>query len=73
MLPNLVKKTKQTYAYTITSFNLGMFKGAHDVFALIVNFLRDNQMSKHITIGLFEASKTLGQTFARSFKAIYMA
>jgi hypothetical protein len=42
MLPNLVKKTKQTYAYTITSFNLGMFKGAHDVFALIVNFLRDN-------------------------------
>lgn len=42
MLPNLVKKTKQTYVYTITSFNLWMFQGAHDGFALIVKNLRDN-------------------------------
>jgi hypothetical protein len=34
-------------------------KGAHDVFALVVNFSRQDWMLKHITIGFFEAFETL--------------
>jgi hypothetical protein len=66
MLSNLVKKTKQTYVlpilakfvFVIISFNVWMSKGAHDVFALVVNFLRENCMPKHIMISLFKTSKT---------------
>jgi hypothetical protein len=35
-----------------------MFKGAH-IFALIVKFLVANWVSRHITIGSFEAFKNL--------------
>jgi hypothetical protein len=46
MLFNLVGKTKQTYVILILidcvfvtlSFSLWMSKGAHDIFALVVNF-----------------------------------
>jgi hypothetical protein len=67
VLLNLVEKTKQTYVLpiltkcvstTTLSFDLWMSKGVHDVFALIVNFLEKNWMLKHITISLFETSKT---------------
>ncbi len=34
-------------------------KGAQDVFALVVNFLRQDWVLKHITIGLFETFETL--------------
>ncbi len=62
VLPNLVQKTKQTYVllvllecvYVISSFDLWMPKTAHDIFALVLNFLEKNWMFKHITIGLFE-------------------
>jgi hypothetical protein len=43
----------------ITSFDLWMFKGAHNVFALIVKSLVANWVSRHITIGSFEAFKIL--------------
>jgi hypothetical protein len=47
VLPNLVKKKKQTYfllilakcVFVTTSFDLCMSKGAHDVFALVIYFL----------------------------------
>jgi hypothetical protein len=39
-----------------------MSKEAHDVFALVFNFLRKDWVPKHITIGLFETSKTFKQT-----------
>jgi hypothetical protein len=35
-----------------------MSRMAHGVFALVGNFLGENCMPKHITIDLFEASKT---------------
>ncbi len=49
VLVNLVKKTKQKYVlpklkqcyYVIVSFDLWMSKGAHDVFALVINFLSE--------------------------------
>jgi hypothetical protein len=32
-----------------------MSKGAHDLFALVINFLGLDLQPKHVTIGLFEA------------------
>jgi hypothetical protein len=44
-----------------------MSKGAHNVFALVISFLNEKWQPQHITIGLFEASETIGQTMARSY------
>ncbi len=43
-----------------------MSKGAYDVFALVINFLSSDWQPKHVTIGLFEATNTIGQALARS-------
>jgi hypothetical protein len=47
VLPNLTKKKKQTclinfgkMCFVTTSFDLCISKGAHDVFALVINFFR---------------------------------
>jgi hypothetical protein len=34
-----------------------MFKGAHDIFALVINFLRIDWQPKHVIIKLFEVSE----------------
>jgi len=46
MLPNLVEKMKQAYFFPklidyiyVTSFDLWISKGAHDIFALVINFM----------------------------------
>jgi hypothetical protein len=49
-----------------TNFDLWMSKGVYDVFALVINFLGNDWQPKHITIGLFETTKTNGQTLVRS-------
>ncbi len=43
-----------------------MSKGAYDVFALVINFWGNDWQSKHVIISLFEATKTIGQTLART-------
>jgi hypothetical protein len=43
-----------------------MFYVAHDVFALVIDFLKTDWKPKQITIGFFEASKTTRQTLAKS-------
>jgi hypothetical protein len=43
-----------------------MFKGAHDIFAIVINFLGFDWQSKQVTIGLFEATKIIGQTLANN-------
>jgi hypothetical protein len=43
-----------------------MSKEAYDVFALVINFLNNDWQLKHITIGLFEATRTTSQTLAKS-------
>jgi len=48
------------------SFNLWMFKGANDVFALVIKNLNSDGQPKHVTIGLFETTKTIGQALAKS-------
>ncbi len=50
----------------IVSFDLWMSKGAYDVFALVINFLNSDWQPKHVTIGLFETTNTIGQALARS-------
>jgi hypothetical protein len=41
-----------------------MSKGAHDVFAIVVNFLSNKWEAKHIIIELFEVSDTSGVVMA---------
>jgi hypothetical protein len=43
-----------------------MSKGAYDVFTLVINFLSNDWQPKHVTIGLFETTKTIGQVLAKS-------
>jgi len=53
------------------NFYLWMSKRAHDVFALVFNFLGKDWVPKHITIGLFETSKTFKQTLKNNYKNFY--
>jgi hypothetical protein len=76
VLPDLVQKTKQTYVLllldecycVITSFDLWMSKGAHDVFALVITFLELNWKPKQITFGLFEVVNTTPKCVIIHFK-----
>ncbi len=43
-----------------------MSKGAYDVFALAIIFWRSDWCPKHVTIDLFEATKTTWQGLAKS-------
>jgi hypothetical protein len=43
-----------------------MSKGTIDVFTLVINFLSSDWQPKHVTIGLFEATETIGQALAKS-------
>ncbi len=61
----MLLKLKQCY-YATTSFDLWMSKGAHDVFALVINFLNEEWQLQHITIGIFEANETTRQAMARN-------
>ncbi len=63
--PALVECLIATY-----TFDLWMSKGAHDVFAMVVNFLSINSKPKHVTIGLFEASNINGVAMAMKVKQI---
>ncbi len=62
----LVKKALVTYVQlalasymsTTCTFDLWMSRGTHDMFVVIVNFLFSKWKSKHVTIGLFEATTT---------------
>jgi hypothetical protein len=52
--------------FATTSCDLWMSKGAHYIFTLLINFLRFDWQPKQIIIGLFEATKTIGQTLANN-------
>ncbi len=49
MLPTLAKSN-----FVITSFDLWLSKGTHDIYAFLVNFLGANWQLKHIMLGHFE-------------------
>jgi hypothetical protein len=59
-----VEKTKQVYVlpkltdciFATLSFDLWMLKGAHDIFALVIIFLKCDWQPKQVTIGFFNAT-----------------
>jgi len=60
-----VEKTNELYVlvlvkcyFAIVNFDLWMSKGAYDVLSLVI--------AKHVTIGLFETTKTIRQALAKS-------
>jgi hypothetical protein len=68
ILLNLVEKMMNTYVvhalvdYLLATctFDLLMFKGAHDIFIVVVNFILNNWEARHVTIRLFEVIDTSG-------------
>jgi hypothetical protein len=74
VLPNLVEREKQEYVLpklvecysTIISFDLHMSKGAHDIFASVINFLKVDWQLKHIAISLLKANNITRQVLARN-------
>ncbi len=54
------------YISATTSFDLWMSKGAHDIFALIINVLGSNWQPKQVTISLFEVTSNIKQTLANN-------
>jgi hypothetical protein len=67
MFPTMVKKTMDHRVFpnlalaivVFASFNLWMSHGEVDTFALVINFLNDNWVPLHITLGLFEVNETM--------------
>jgi hypothetical protein len=53
-----------------TSFNLWISKGAHDIFALLINFLGSYWQPKQVTIGLFETIGSSGQNLTTNLKKL---
>jgi len=43
-----------------------MFKGVHDIFAIVINLLGFDWQPTLITIGLFETTKIIGQTLVNN-------
>jgi hypothetical protein len=70
MLPNIMGKIKEKYVLPslasyitcTTSFNLLMFHGGHDTFAMVVNFINNLWEPAHVTMGIFEVHNTVGVT-----------
>jgi len=71
VLPNIGEKTKKRYVLpslasyiTCTSFNLWMFCGGHDTFAMVVNFINNLWEPTHVIVGIFEVHNIIGATMA---------
>jgi len=68
LLSKLVEKTKQLYVLTtlakchsaIISVDLCILKVGHDIFALVIKFLKVYWQPKHIALGLSEPRNTSG-------------
>ncbi len=64
-----MEKTKQVHVLPklgncifATNLDLGMSKGAHAIFALVINFLGFDWQPKQMLIGFFETIETTRQT-----------
>jgi hypothetical protein len=68
VLPAMVKTTMQLHVLPrlaeattlLASFDLWMFRGGMDTFALVINYLNESWMPQHVTIGIFEVHETIG-------------
>jgi TRAP-type mannitol/chloroaromatic compound transport system permease large subunit len=78
MLLTMVKKTLDLHVFLnlasatiiITSFDLWMFKGGANIFALVINFLNKSWIPMHVTVGLFKVNKTSGQNMVIQPKSL---
>jgi len=52
--------------YDTTSFDLWWSKGAHDIFAFVINFLGFGWQPKQVTIGLFETIEITRITLSKN-------
>jgi hypothetical protein len=58
---------KLTYCIFATiSFDLWIFKEAHNIFVVIINILGFDEQPKCMPIGLFVATKTINQTLVNN-------
>jgi hypothetical protein len=48
-----------------------MSKRAHDIFALVINFLGTDWQPKYVTIKRFETNETTRQTFAKNLTELF--
>jgi hypothetical protein len=47
-----------------------MSKGTYEIFDLVINFVNENWQLKKVTIGFFEAIKTIGQALVRNLRKL---
>ncbi len=52
------------------SFNLWMFRGGIDTFALIINYLNEAWTSRHAIVGLFEVHETSGSVMVLQLQSL---
>ncbi len=54
-----------------SNFDLWMSKGAHDIFAFVINDLGFDKQPKQVIIGLFESTKTNSRTLAKILTKLF--
>ena len=77
-IPAMLAKTMDRYVLPLISscqtasitFDLWMFRTGWDTFALVVNFIDDCWVPRHVTVGLFEAQDTSGASLAEIVKPL---
>jgi hypothetical protein len=78
ILPMMVEKCLEKYvtpflnatSTAITTFDLWMNRGAHDTFALVINFLTPQWEHHHVCVGFFEVDDITRVGLARQMKAL---
>jgi hypothetical protein len=78
VLPTMVEKTLDLHVFpnhtsitTISrSFDLWMFKGSVNIFALVINFLNGSWTPMHVIVGLFEVNETNGQSMGIQLESL---
>jgi len=65
VLPNFAYVTTM-----VTSFDLWMFRGRVDTFALVINYLNESWTLAHVIVGFFEMHDTIRLSTARQLQAL---
>ncbi len=77
-IPSMLQKMMDTYVFptlfncatTIVNFDLWIGKSGFDTFALVVNFIDDAWVSKHVTIGFFKTPNIVHAILAKIVKPL---
>ncbi len=77
-IPMMLAKTMECYVFLVIAicssmsitFDLGMFHVGIDTFALVVNFINDFWVFRHVTIKLFEELNISSITLAKLMKPL---